>query len=212
MHYKTNRLNHDFQIAYFLAGSCHTPDGAYGLLCDLEEDRENALRSAQAQAMRVEAKKIAAKRALKTAGDDEAAHLMASADLVEAEHAAESMARNVDAAQRELATIRRCKSIVEPMRQYAHLPLADAHEAAQREEWCLEFIRRAENSLMASGNVPTDQIAAMRQHPDFATRILPAIDNARALLASAAGRDALLARKPVPFLPAVEAALRLEAA
>lgn len=30
MNYKTNPLNHDFQITYFLAGRCHTLDGAQG--------------------------------------------------------------------------------------------------------------------------------------------------------------------------------------
>lgn len=56
MHYKTNRQNHDFQIAFFLVGSCQTADAAYGLLHDLRQDREAALASARASEKRILAK------------------------------------------------------------------------------------------------------------------------------------------------------------
>ena len=36
---KNHRQNHDFQILYFLIGSCHTPDAAYALCQELREER-----------------------------------------------------------------------------------------------------------------------------------------------------------------------------
>ena len=37
----------------------------------------------------------------------------------------------------------------------------------QQLEWRLEFEYRAENHLLCTGIIPTDQFASMRQHPDF---------------------------------------------
>ena len=39
MNAKNHKQNTNFQIVYFLVGSCHTPDGAYALLCELREER-----------------------------------------------------------------------------------------------------------------------------------------------------------------------------
>lgn len=174
MHYKTNRQNHDFQIAYFLAGSCHTPDGAYALMCDLHEDRDNAIRMYEASKLREEAKVIRANRLLSSA--DEAERLEGKADLVEIEAMAETVQRNLDAAFAERATIRKCMDRLEPLRKYAHLSLPQAHQAAQQEEWKLELMQRAENYLMTQGAIPTDHFATMRMHPDFKDAILPKIN------------------------------------
>ena len=173
MHYKTNRQNHDFQIAYFLAGSCHTPDGAYALMCDLHEDRDNAIRMYEASKLREEAKIIRAKRLLASA--DEAEQLEGKADMVEIEAMADTVKRNLDAAIAERATIKKCMDRLEPLRKYAHLSLPEAHQAAQQEEWKLELIQRAENYLITQGSIPTDHFATMRMHPDFKEAILPKI-------------------------------------
>lgn len=168
-----NRTNSDFQILYFIVGAKHTVDGAYSALLDLEEDRAHALDHAKAGAI----KHIAAeKRArLKLLSDDECERLDAEAELFELEADGRLAAKNVIAAEQELAFIRECKARLEPHRKYAGYELHEAIQLAQRDEWCLELMRRAENFLL-TGGIPADQFGAMRLHPDFSTRILPHIE------------------------------------
>lgn len=180
MQYKTNRQNHDFQLAYFLAGSCHTPDAAYALMCDLREDRDNAIKSYAASKLREDAKIIRANRLI--ASTDEADRLDGQADIVEINAMADTVARNLAAAIAERDTIDKCMAVLEPLRIYAHLPLPEAHEAAQHEEWKLELIRRAEDFLITTGTIPTDHFSTMRMHPAFKTDILPAMDKIHELL------------------------------
>jgi hypothetical protein len=174
MHYKTNRLNHDFQIAYFLAGSCHTPDAAWSLLCDLREDRELALKTNAAMELRTKAKRIRAQRLVDSG--DEAERCEGAADLLEIEALAEVDARNVEAAQRELKTILDCMAALEPLRKYRHLKDYEAHEAAQAEEWKLHLLFTAQNYMLTTGSIPTDHFSTMRMHPQFQTVILPRIE------------------------------------
>jgi len=192
MHYKTNRLNHDFQIAYFLAGACHTPDAAYALLCDLEEDRRLALNAAQVSAIKGQAARLRAEKLRDS--EDSADQLDGQAQLLEMEQMDELTTKNIVAAQKELATIMTCKAKLEPFRKFKHLPEDEAHEAAQWEEWKLELINRVENFMLAGGHIPADQIAVMRQHPEFETAILPVIENARS------GGQLTMSRSPVALL------------
>lgn len=180
MQYKTNRSNHDFQIAYFLAGSCHTPDAAYALMCDLREDRDNAIKMYDASKLREEAKTIRAERLM--ASEDEAVRLEGQADLVEIEAMQATVQRNLAAAKAERATIDKCMALLEPLRVYAHLSLPEAHQAAQSEEWKLELIERAENFMLTTGSIPTDHFSTMRMHPEFKTGILPAMNAIQALM------------------------------
>lgn len=196
VHYKTNRLNHDFQIIHFIAGSCHTPDGAYAILCDLKDDRADALKMFESSKFRVQAKRVRAKRML--ASDDEAVRLEGEADLAEIEASAETVAKNVAAAQAELATIEKCMAALEPHRKYKHLPMPEAHQAAQAEEWKLELIRRAENCLLTTGTISTDQFATMRLHPEFASAIMPAIDEIKELMHQSSGPAASSQKKVSP--------------
>jgi hypothetical protein len=180
MHAKNNRLNKDFQIAYFLAGSCHTPDGAYALLKDLQEDREMALAQLEAGALREQAKVLKCQHIIETGTPWE--KLEAEADLADIKNHAEFGQRGIDAAKKELVFINKCIERIQPHRKYAHLPDSEAHEAAQAEEWKLEFISRAENNLLTTGTIPTDQLIAMRQHPEFEDSILPKIEEIKFLL------------------------------
>lgn len=180
MHYKTNRLNHDFQIAYFIAGSCQTPDAAYAILCDLKADRELALKNAEAGALRSRAKFVRAIEA--TNSTDEATRLEGEADLLEINAFADTVKANIDAAVAELATINKCIEVIQPLRKYAFLPDALAHEAAQAEEWKLQLIVTAENQLVSQGCIAHDHFATMRMHPAFASEIMPALDKTRALM------------------------------
>lgn len=182
MQYKTNRNNHDFQIAYFLAGSCHTPDAAYSLLCDLRADRSDALKVYAASKLREEAK--ISKARLSKFSIFKHVRLTAKADIVEIQAMHETVQRNLEGAIAELAMIDKCLAKLEPLRKYAHLPLIEAHEAAQEEEWKLELIERAENSLLTTGSLPTDQFATMRMHPAFQSEILPVIHNVQRLMQS----------------------------
>lgn len=182
MHYKTNRQNHDFQIAYFLAGSCHTPDAAYALMCDLYEDRNNAISLCEAAKLRERAKRIKAEQLLNST--DEAEQLEGQADLLEIDAMSETVQRNVDAAIAERNTIKKCMDRLEPLRKYAHLPLPEAHEAAQRDEWRLELTYRAENYLITQGSIPCDHFSTMRMHPDFNDFILPKINHMTDLILS----------------------------
>lgn len=182
MQYKTNRQNHDFQIAYFLAGSCHTPDAAYALLSDLHEDRDNAIKSYEASKMREQAKVIRAERLMNS--EDAADQLDGQADIVEIEAMRITVEKNLAAAVAERTTIEKCMAKLEPLRKYAHLSLPEANQAAQAEEWKFELIRRAEDFMITTGSIPTDHFATMRMHPEFKTAIMPAMKAIRSNMAS----------------------------
>lgn len=152
-----NRRNSDFQIAYLLAGKCHTADAAYAMLCNLREERELALFEANKVAVQFEGRNDIESTVFK---------------------------RNIEAAKKELETINKCIERVQPLRKYSNLPDDEAHEACQREEWRLEFIERAENSLISIGTIPADQLSAMRAHPDFMSLIYPAIERAKMFIAN----------------------------
>lgn len=190
MNSKNNRQNHDFQIAYLLAGSCKTPDAAYALLIDQRDNRDLALKNLKSAELKKRAKIVRANRKLES--DDEAERLDGEADIAEIEAFAEIEAKNIAAAIAELAFINRCLEIIEPYRKYKHLPLPEANEAYQREEWKLEFIERAENQLLTTGTISPDDYAHMRRHPDFETDIAPAISSISNLLLQKDGRDHFL--------------------
>lgn len=192
--YKTNRVNHDFQIVHFLAGSCHTPDGAYALMRDLQEDRSDAIKHVKASKLREAAKRIRAERLLQS--EDPAVRLEGEADIAEIDGSLETFERNYTAAIAELEFISLCIERLQPLRKYAHLPDAQSHEAAQQEEWRLELIRRAENYLITTGTISTDHYATMRMHPEFASSILPAIVEIETALCAPGGqgRQLLLGR------------------
>ena len=195
--YKTRRQNHDFQIAYFLAGKCHTPDGAYGLLCDLRDDRQAAIAAYHVETKRLQAREL---RARNPSIQDEAAGLEACADLEEIGHLLLQREDLFASATAELAFIERCVALVQPLRAFGHLPDIEAHEAAQRAEWLGELLHRAENYIASQGTIPHDELAIMRSHPDFAETILPHVEKL------AAGRgtgqlDQILKTKPRLFDP-----------
>lgn len=202
MHYKTNRVNHDFQLAYFLAGSCQTPDAAWSLLCDLRDDRQLALDLCTASELRAEAKRVRAQGLLETG--DEAQVLEAKADLAELQAHDSLHMKNKAAAEAELAMIIKLQERLQPLRKYAHLSDAEAHEAAQAEEWKLELINRAENFILSQGFIPHDHFSTMRMHPEFKTQIFPAIEslNARVEDARKQGVPLISALPDAPeFLP-----------
>lgn len=219
MHAKNNRKNKDFQIAYFLAGSCHTPDGAYSLLCDLREDRAHALAMVESSQLRQQARRVRAEAVcimtvcnsenneVFLSSENDAKRLDAEAELSELDACAELEEINRLAAVAELETIDKCMALVQLLRRYAHLPDPQAHEAAQMEEWRLELIHRAENYLLSGAGLPPDQLATMRMHPQFKTGIMPEITRIQAAIAAGMGEALLLAPPPLAGLLGQVAAL-----
>jgi hypothetical protein len=174
MESKPHRTNSDFQLRYFMAGSCHTPDGAWMLMYGQKIIIESNLKNAEAQLLRREAKIDEAQFAL-TQTMSSWHKKLAAADIAEANADRSIWENNVKAAGDELATIEKLMAELEPKRKYSHLPMLEANEAAQREEWLGELKERAENFLLTMGTIPHDHFHHMRLHPDFEKELLPHI-------------------------------------
>jgi hypothetical protein len=188
MNTKNHKQNTNFQIAYFLVGSCHTPDGAYSLLCELKEERQAAVNNYAVTELRNKAKEI---RNNKLFLGDEADVLEAQAELLEMGNNKKTSEILYQAALDELKFIDKCFDIIQPLRQYKDLPDSEAHEAAQLQEWKFELIHRAENAMLTTGGIPTDHFATMRMHPSFQTEILPRINEMKSLMLTKGGADIL---------------------
>ena len=200
MNSNPHRHNSDFQLRYFLAGSCFTPDGAWMLMYGQMIDREAVVKSCEAQRIRREAKIADATAIIDDPHSSRTDKMRAEADIIESDAHYYMWKKNLEAAQMELATIKRLMAELEPYRKYAHLPLLEANETAQREEWLGEFKNRVENFLFSSGTIPEDQLRAMRNHPDFQTELLPHIKNMMVKLASAKNSVELLTNHTEYFL------------
>jgi hypothetical protein len=190
MHAKNNRLNKNFQIAYFLAGSCYTADGAYSLLKDLQEEREMALAQLNSSSYRTQAKIAQANYMIECGKEWE--RLEAMADIAEIEDNQTFADRNITAAREELSFINDCIEKLQPHRKFAHLSDPEAHEAAQHDEWKYELMHRAENYLITTGTIPTDHFMSMRMHPDFIDDILPVIESTKKMLINSNDMKSLL--------------------
>lgn len=210
MNSTNGRRNHDFQLAYFLAGSCHTPDAAWSLLCDLQEERETALALARAQALRDEAKRARAQAVVDVAingdGQRTPAVVDALADVAELDAMAATTARNIAAAEAELTTIRRLQAALQPLRRFAHLPDADAHEAAQHDEWAAELLWRAENALLTGAGMTPELMGTLRMHPDGDAQLLPRVVAMAGAIRAGRTPDNI---RPRPLLAALSAAVPL---
>jgi hypothetical protein len=170
---KNHRQNHNFQIVYFLIGSCHTPDAAYALLQDLREERFNAIENYKVSKIKEKAKILRAEKLL--ASDDEADRLDGEADLLEISNNSKTGEVLYNTAVDELKFIDECIEKIRPNCKYKELPDSEACQLMQQEEWKLELIRRAENSLLTTGTIAPDQFDTMRMHPEFETVLMPAI-------------------------------------
>lgn len=129
--------NSQFQIIYFILGTCHTADEAYRKARELLEEREMALGAQNPNAV----------------FDDSASGRNALNCL--------------EQCKRDIEFIKDAIARLEPHRKYGHLPDHEAFQLGQQEEWKLELKFRAENYLMSHGTIPADQLGAMRQHPEW---------------------------------------------
>ena len=200
MNSNPHRNNSDFQLRHFLAGSCFTPDGAWMLMYGQKIDREAVVKSCEAQKLRRDAKIMEAQEVLDNPNASKPDKLKAQADIIEAEAHYYIWATNLEAAKMELATIEKLMAEVEPHRKYKHLPLLEANEAAQREEWLGEFKNRVENFLFSTGTIPEDHLRAMRNHPDFQSELLPHITGVMKKLSSAQSPVEMLTNHTEYFL------------
>ena len=173
MHSSPHRNNSDFQLRYFIANGCHTADVAWCLMYEQKLDIQMKLESTKAKMLRRKAKMLEIEQGL--ASTDPIKQLNAQADLIEWQSGDGLLEMALLGAEQEIATITSIMNELEPQRKYAHLPLLEAAQAAQREEWLLDFQRRTENFLLSKGTIPEDHLNAMRNHPDFETNIVPFI-------------------------------------
>jgi hypothetical protein len=176
MNSKPHRNNCDFQLKHFMAGSCHTADGAWALLHDQKIDIGVKIEHSKAQALRRKAKVLAAEAVLADDASTEIDRLKAEADLLECNSVNEGWALNHQAALNEYDYICKLMDELEPNRKYRDLPFLEANEAMQREEWLGELKTRAENFLLTAGTIPHDHLNTMRCHPDFEAQIVPHIE------------------------------------
>jgi hypothetical protein len=175
MHSSPHRNNSDFQLRYFMANNCHTADIAWCVMYEQKLDIQIKLDSTKAKLLRRQARFIEIEQALES--QDPVTQLNAQADLIEWQSGEGMLEMAVLGAEQELATITSIMAELEPQRKYADLPILEAAQAAQREEWLLEFQRRTENYLLSTGTIPEDHLNAMRNHPDFEVNIVPFITN-----------------------------------
>jgi len=169
------RQNTNFQIAYFIAGSCHTPDAAYFALRNAHYERSQAVALIPASELRLKAKRVEIERQLTSA--DEVEQLKGQAELIQYNIDKENFDLMSASAKSEVEFIDECIRRIEPLRKYGDLSDIEAAEACQAEEWLLELQRRAENYLLTTGTIPHDHFNTMRQHPNFKTHLLPHINN-----------------------------------
>lgn len=175
MHSSPHRNNSDFQLRYFMANNCHTADAAWCLMYEQKLDIQMKLETTKARQLRRKARSIEIEERLKS--QDPVTQLNAQADLIEWESGEGMLEMAILGAEQEIATIKSIMAELEPQRKYAHLPILEASQAAQREEWLLEFKHRTENYLLSRGTIPEDQLQAMRSHPDFESNIVPFISD-----------------------------------
>ena len=173
MNSKPHRNNCNFQLKHFMAGSCHTPDGAWALLYDQKIDIAVKVQHSKAQGLRRQAKMMTAEAVLADEASTPMQRLNAEADLLECNSVIEGWSLNHRGAENEYAYICSLMDELEPMRKFKDLPLLEANEAMQRGEWLGELKTRAENFLLTAGTIPHDHLNTMRCHPDFEAEIVP---------------------------------------
>lgn len=199
---KRNKTNNNFQLAYFIVGSCFTADAAYFALLNQRDDRQQALNASRVSEIKTRARLADIDRNLRHT--DPVKRIEAQAEKLEIELAQPLNDQLVQACQEELEFIDLCISRIKPLRKYSNLPDNEAAEACQREEFAKEFMFRIENYIMTQGSVPANELSSMRQHPDFANMLLPHIKHVSLTLAQPNGVELLLPSATKTFdLPAL---------
>lgn len=184
MHSAPHRNNSDFQLKHFIAGGCYTADAAWNVLYEQKLDLEIKISATKAKILRRKANFLdlqEKKEQIKTEQD----YIRYEADLIEFMSTEGLLELALAGAEKELLCIINLMDELEPHRKYKNLPLLEATEAAQQDEWREEFKHRVENYLLGQGFIPADQLEAIRRHPDFETLILPHIQKTMNMLEDA---------------------------
>jgi hypothetical protein len=198
MNSKPHRTNSNFHLKHFIAGSCHTADGAWAILYEQGLDIAHKIECSRAQGIKREAKILEAEEKLADPNTTRVEKMRAEADIIEAKAAIPMWEMNHKAAEQEHAYIVQLMADLEPHRQFKHLPILEANEAMQRGEWLGELKTRVENFLLTAGTIPHDHLEAMRCHPNFESDIVPHIKTVtKAIAASKDGTDLLTNRQPL---------------
>lgn len=173
------RLNSNFQIRHFIAGSRHTPDGKYVELMQMKEALEHRLTHSKAAGMRHIGKLQEIEYQLKelsTSERDNIKRQYLEADKVEHEGDERQWLLAAEALKNEYEYVCRLIEEILPTCQYANsMPLLEVSEKIQEEEWALELKTRAEEFIASQGLIPHDHLRAMRQHPRYRELIFPRI-------------------------------------
>lgn len=192
MHSSPHRNNSDFQLRHFMANNCHTADTAWCLMYEQRLDIKMKLEATRAQVLRREARRIEIEEVLNNLDATPAQRLRAEADMIEWNSGEGMLEMAIKGAEMELNTIESIMAELEPQRKYGHLPVLEASQAAQREEWLGEFKRRCENYLLSIGTIPEDHLNAMRNHPDFEQALVPHVQQVMQRIESSANKIAAL--------------------
>lgn len=99
----------------------------------------------------------------------------ARGELVQFEAARTRVEAATERAEREIVFIKQVMAELEPHRKYRDLPLLDAFEACQAEEWALELVKRAKRFLLTNRTIPVDHFEAMTNHPWWDAYIMPQV-------------------------------------
>lgn len=161
--------NSAFQTLAFVALRCHTAEEAYRKVTLAAKERERAIQKNTASKLRNRALLMKAEERIASAETD-SDRMLAEADAIELRDSTEHNQELEAEAKDELAFLQRLLDVIAPF-------CTRSLQGAQRIEWCMEFIRRAENYIASAGRIPPEQLDAMRSHPDFKSTIMPAIEN-----------------------------------
>tara|TARA_R110000868_G_scaffold219118_3_gene469956 strand:+ start:68 stop:712 length:645 start_codon:yes stop_codon:yes gene_type:complete len=187
-----HRNNSDFQLRYFIAGGCHTPDGAWNILYEQMLDIQIKLEHTKAAILRRQAKILDIQEVLDDPKAKPSDKMRAQADMIEWKSGEGLTELSLAGAEKEVVTIKALMAELEPHRKYGNLPLLEATEAAQHDEWSGEFKHRIENYLITQGFIPEDQLRAMRSCPSFDNDLLPHIRHVQHAMAQQGDRLDLL--------------------
>lgn len=200
--------NTAFSTVAFQVGACNTPDGAFRKLYVELESRVRAwdeatvgLKRNQATRLRLEAK-----QGISRLWRIKAATLELEADLEELTNREAITTAAMEGCAAEMNFLKELMAFLEPQCRFVgHMPLDQAFQLCESDEWRLEFLKRTENFLLTTNTIPTDHFEAMRGHPAFATEILPAIEEMRmAMIDNRKGLHNLDLQSP-PFIgPLIE--------
>lgn len=167
---KNFRSNTLFDLANFVSGEAHTPDGKTVLL-----KGQLLLLQERMDLCKIEKIRRARTRLRLQQPVTEFQNVDSDLDLMALDATQLVFDLNMEALANEITDIEKLIEELKPFCTLNHLPFLEAQELIQGEEWKCELIERAKNYCQTLGYIPPDQLKAMKQHPDFSKEILPKV-------------------------------------